>query len=83
MSNILNLKLDCYILNSDPLWIFRYDNEEFPTKLKAHTLNTAHTHTPTHKKKISQAPQPEDRKRANYFRVLILNISQEAMKKRT
>lgn len=38
------------------------------------------THNPHSQKKISQAPQPEDRKRANYFRVLILNISQEAMK---
>lgn len=77
MSNILNSKFDCCILKADPLWIFCYDKEEFPTKFKVHTLNTAQTPPPI--KKIPQASQPEERKRANYFRVLILNISQEAM----
>lgn len=76
MSNTLNSKFDCYILKSDPLWIFCYDKEEFSTKFKVHILNTAHTHTHLTKKK---SLKPQSQKRANYFRVLILNISQEAM----
>lgn len=80
--SISNLKLGCYILKSDNLWNFCYDTKEFPTKLKVDTLNNS-THRLLSQKNAPikpQAPQPEDRKKANYFRVLILKISQESTK---